>query len=135
MGVSVNLSANSVWLQNNIGKSSDVFNHNLIKEKLFVQNKFVKSFYDKKGKKTGVNYKYYLGKSFEKYDRLPLVPWSTNKIDSLPGGNVTMKLSVAEVGNPSLILKTLNLIFGKNSKSVKDGLKSAAESVLKEDED
>lgn len=116
-GVTISMKADSVWRQQNRGQSEKIFDHIFLTEKVDISN-------------GGPAVKYYLDREWDDHPRLPLIPWSTNKKGAGKGGDVTLTVTVAEVGTPPKLLELAANVFTKNKGDLAKLMKESAEKLL-----
>ena len=121
IGITVSLKANSVWRENNRGRSETVFDNTFLSERVDISTR-----------QPVVNY--YLDSEWDSRPRLPLIPWSTNDAGNTTGGDVTLIVTVAEVGTPSRLLQHAAKLFTKNKGDLAKMLKESIQKLLPEEQ-
>lgn len=119
VGITLSMTAESVWRDQNRGRSEKIFDSTLVSERVDLEN-------------GGPFVKYYLDTDWTDSPRLPLIPWSTNAGVGKKSGDVTLMLTVAEVSAPPQWLKYAATVFTKNKGDVAKMLKDAAGKLLSE---
>jgi hypothetical protein len=117
IGVTLSMKAESVWRQDNRGLSEKVFDYHFLSDKVDITN----------GRPV---VKYYLDSEWESHPRLRLIPWSTNQTGKMRGGDVTLTVTVAEVGAPPKLLEYAAKLFTKNKGDLAEMMKESATKLL-----
>lgn len=119
VGISLSLKAESVWRQDNRGQSEIVFDHKFLSEKVDMSN-------------DRPVLKYYIDRDWKSYPRLPLIPWSTNLECNVRSGDVTLTVTVTEVGAPPKLLEHAVKLFTKNKGDLAKLMKESAQKLIPE---
>jgi len=122
IGVTISLKADSVWRQHNRGQSEKIFDYIFLTEKVDISN----------GRPA---VKYYIDREWDDHARLPLIPWSTNQEGNMKGGDVTLTVTVAEVGTPPKLLEHAAKLFTKNKGDLAKLMKESVEKLLPQKEE
>jgi hypothetical protein len=122
-GLAISINIESVWRQNNLGKKEGVFNYIIWKDKWEISRR--------NDDANGLDVVKYLKKDWKYYERLPLVPYSTNIDKDEPGGNATISVTVAEIGKPNWIIKNISKLFNKNKDKIGDLIENAVKEAQK----
>jgi hypothetical protein len=131
IGLAISLKANSAWKQQNEGKREDIFNQILISDKRRIEkdaNNNLSYYSFEKNKKNEI----VISEDWSSFPFQKLIPWSTNRTKE--GGNVTMTLTVAEVGKMPKILEYSAKIITKNKDKLGELLIEAANNAVSGEE-
>jgi hypothetical protein len=116
IGLAIGIQVDSTWRQDNIGKNMTILNTSLLSKK--------RDLSDYTAEKENVRYSYFLETDIKNTQPLPLIPWSTD-LSEKSGGNAVIKITVAETGKASWLLRKFSKIFKAKKDDITKLLKEA----------